>query len=312
MKARRLEEIFEECLAAFLEKGRSVEESLSLYPALAPQLEPLLRTAVGLNHAFEANGPPWHAVERGRNKFLAAARTRATGRALMRDTHPRISMPWGRGQWMVLGGAVAAALAVVAVTSATLMGGSGSDGNGDVVSGGGSPTARPVPTVVENLIDGFDRITDRGTPNATVTSEVVDDLKALAAEIQADPSTLEGLGDADRQEVAAGLQEGVDDLKALPPEEKDEGVIGLLSLLEEMLAQLSTTPTPTEDTPAPTTPADTPAPTPTPVETEGPTPEPTEAPTPPDSGGETPAPTQDTAAGQPTPQPTPVFRLFGS
>ncbi len=43
MRTRRLEEIFEECLSAYLEGERAIGESLSLYPDMAGELEPLLR-----------------------------------------------------------------------------------------------------------------------------------------------------------------------------------------------------------------------------------------------------------------------------
>ena len=45
MITRSLEEILEECLSAYLEGRRGIDESLSLYPSLADELEPLLRTA---------------------------------------------------------------------------------------------------------------------------------------------------------------------------------------------------------------------------------------------------------------------------
>ena len=171
MKARRLEDVFEECLTAYLEKGRSVDESLSLYPALASQLEPLLRTAVSVSQTFEASNPPWHAMERGRNKFLASASAYATGKALLRDSRPRHTAPWGRFQWSALGGAAAAMAAVVVVGAIMVSGGSGSsgDGGGNETVSNPSPTARPMPqsvTAVETTIGDF---TAKATAGETIT-----------------------------------------------------------------------------------------------------------------------------------------------
>ena len=72
---RKFDEIFEECLSALLEGRRSVEESLSLYPSLAAELEPLLRTAAEIAPAFEYR-PPAAVQEEARQRFLVAARAR--------------------------------------------------------------------------------------------------------------------------------------------------------------------------------------------------------------------------------------------
>ena len=80
MKARRFEEVLEECLAAQLEGRRTIEESLSLYPSLASELEPLLRAAAVLTDTFERSSPPWYLLERGRDRFLIAAANRARAR----------------------------------------------------------------------------------------------------------------------------------------------------------------------------------------------------------------------------------------
>jgi hypothetical protein len=76
MNARRLEEIFEECVTAYLEGRRSIEQSLSLYPAFAAELAPLLRTAVRLSDGFQKVSPPARAQERGLQRFLTGARAR--------------------------------------------------------------------------------------------------------------------------------------------------------------------------------------------------------------------------------------------
>ena len=76
MGRRRLEEILEECLSAHLEGRRSVEESLSLYPSLARELEPLLRTAAEMVEGLGGGQPRWLVLEESRQRFLAAAAAR--------------------------------------------------------------------------------------------------------------------------------------------------------------------------------------------------------------------------------------------
>ena len=69
------EEILEECLSALLEGRRSIEESLSLYPAWRGRLEPLLQAAEEIATAFDHAAPP-QARERGLQRLLEAARIR--------------------------------------------------------------------------------------------------------------------------------------------------------------------------------------------------------------------------------------------
>src|SRR3972149_7199183 len=76
MKAREFESIFEECLSAHLEGRRSLGESLSLYPSLADELEPLLRTATEVADTLGYYGPSREFQEEVRQRFLAAAAAR--------------------------------------------------------------------------------------------------------------------------------------------------------------------------------------------------------------------------------------------
>jgi len=85
MKASRLEEVLDECLSAYVDGRRSIEESLSLYPDVRVQLEPLLRTAVELAEDLGGPSPTLHLQERGREEFLNHASVRRRARELTQD-----------------------------------------------------------------------------------------------------------------------------------------------------------------------------------------------------------------------------------
>src|SRR5260370_39483907 len=96
MNVRRLEEAFEECVTAYLEGRRSIEESLSLYPASAAELAPLLRTAVRLSDSFQKVSPRTRVQERVLQRFLADARAR---RRLSELTAGSRRQSWFAGFW---------------------------------------------------------------------------------------------------------------------------------------------------------------------------------------------------------------------
>src|SRR5207249_8113728 len=96
MNARRLEEAFEECVTAYLDGRRSIEESLSLYPAFAAELAPLLRTAIRLSDSFQKVSPPARMQERGLQRFLADARARFRLRESAVDSRKQ---SWLAGFW---------------------------------------------------------------------------------------------------------------------------------------------------------------------------------------------------------------------
>src|SRR4030065_2077889 len=78
----QFEDIFEECLSALLEGRRSIEESLSLYPAWRGRLEPLLRAAEEIAGGLGVSPPP-HTRERGLPRFLDSARARRRLRQML-------------------------------------------------------------------------------------------------------------------------------------------------------------------------------------------------------------------------------------
>ena len=112
----QFEDIFEECLSALLEGRRSIEESLSLYPAWRGRLEPLLRAAEEIAGGLDATPSP-HAKERGLQRFLDSARARRRLRQML--TPQAVATPWWR--WASSGLAAVVVIGVLAFMSATLM-----------------------------------------------------------------------------------------------------------------------------------------------------------------------------------------------
>lgn len=83
MRETEFTEILEECLEAVLQRRRTVNLCLSLYPQLARELEPLLTTALKVDDAFHDETPAWHVQERVRLRVLAAYQARIRSRNLV-------------------------------------------------------------------------------------------------------------------------------------------------------------------------------------------------------------------------------------
>jgi hypothetical protein len=151
MRVKRLDEILEECIAAGF-AGRSVEESLALYPAVAGELEPLLRTALDVSGAFQSYTPPAAVEERGLSRFLDAAADRRSVRRLT---------GWSSGwrwpaflQRPALAGLSAAAAVAVIITAAVAGGvmlSSSGDDSGDSTVVNPSDTAPVLDTLQEQV-----------------------------------------------------------------------------------------------------------------------------------------------------------------
>src|SRR3990172_5895706 len=110
------EEIFEECLSALLEGRRSIEQSLSLYPAWRGRLEPLLRAAEEVSAGLDATPLPY-VKERGLQRFLDSARARRRLRQML--SPQAVAAPWWR--WASTGLAAVVVIGGLALMSATLM-----------------------------------------------------------------------------------------------------------------------------------------------------------------------------------------------
>jgi hypothetical protein len=280
MKARRFDEVLEECLAAQLEGRRTVEESLSLYPSLAPELEPLLRAAASVTEVFQRASPPPYIVELGRERFLAAARAR-TSAGMARARHQ--GGPWGLRLWGAVGAAAAAALAAAAVGIAALL---GSGGNEQGPASVGSQNTGPAPAVL-NLSDwqqAHQHLKEAASRGAAIPQADLETIKAVTQSWKGvDPTTL---SDSARQELEQAVRQQYETLSVLtvdqpgplPPDE----IASVLGITKEVAEKLGLE-LPTFS-PAPSSPAGTPAPQPEPTATPSPASEPTPAPPPPSEG----------------------------
>src|SRR3990172_6550164 len=125
---RKFEEIIEECLSAHLEGRRSLKQSLSLYPSMAAELEPLLRTAASVSASFRDHSPSPYRQEVGRQRFLTAASARVRARALTSTVNgfDRTRNRWGIRQWGLLGAAAPSAATGVPLGRPSISGECGS------------------------------------------------------------------------------------------------------------------------------------------------------------------------------------------
>jgi len=202
MKARRLDEVLDECLSAYLEGRRSIEESLSLYPALRDELEPLLRTAAELAGALGEHSSPAHPRERRREQFLASASARRRAAALTTDVglHRRIARAaYGRGRWALMGAAFAV---TVAVTVAIL----------DTSSGGERPEAQflpadPLAPAVSDLRRAQERLWMRANQGADVSPEMIRDLARSTSELESQVRDFSALDGRSRLELKRAISD---------------------------------------------------------------------------------------------------------
>lgn len=300
MSERRLEEIFEECVTAYLEGRRSIHDSLQLYPAFAAQLTPLLQTAVQLNESFSKVDAPAHVQERVRHRFLADARARRHIRVLTRNQRGAglFSGLWHQHRFGFAAAAGAVAVLVIAVGSAAMLTNGGSAGD-DGVAGRvttAPATQRATPLAVTSIRLSTSHIRDRGQ---TVQSADIQQLVSATNNLgTSNPDDFQGsLGDVEDalREADSVLDQIVvaqPDLAAQIQEARDT----LRDVASPFGIDLDATPAPTEavsETPV------TSGETPTVAPTDQPTEEPTAAPTPEPTAEPTPEPTATPSRGLP-------------
>jgi len=318
---RRLEETLEECLAALAGGQSTVEECLALYPELAAELEPLLRTACSLQNVYAVDPSPLYA-QAARERFLAAMARRRQTRLTARPVRP-----FWRWAPAAVGSAALVAFAVWA--SVLAWGGGGGSQEPSIGVAKVTPASTPVP-VVSDIQDQVARVEAqleeiRTGAASGAAVEVVDiqqlkeDTAALVASLDQpealEPEDVSQIGEllADQEEVLKEVKESVSPQAAEDLDEiiriAGEGRIKVGKMLSPTpTATPSATPTATPSvTPSATptaTPEESPTSTPTPPATETPTPEVTptpltETPQPPPSptpeGGEEPSPTATAA-----------------
>ncbi len=281
MGRSEFEEIFEECLSALLEGRRSIEESLSLYPAWRGRLEPLLKAAeeiaAGLNEA-----PPPHVKERGLQRFLEAARMRRRLQRILSVQAGR--MPWWR--WASAGLAAAVVIGVLALMSVTLM---AEDGERlSRVSVSVSPyfdmersaaPAAPVLTPLEVVQERVAVLEDSVRDGESVGVAFLEALEEADNDLAADLDSREDIAFMERVAavaVASRQYELLQKLQGQSSGEQARAVEASLTAAEGVLEELGALPTPSPEPTAPPSPTPTPAPTPSAEGTAAPSPTPAE------------------------------------
>ncbi len=295
MRVKRLEGILEECVSAHIEGRRSLEESLSLYPGLRSELEPLLRTALELKGAYQSASPTPAAQQRGLARFLSDARARRNlktfSRQGRRSWFAGLLAPEYRMGLMATTAAVAVTVTVIGVAS--FGGGNGPSDDGGSLSNV-TTSAAQTPAAVQNLQSQIDVIRTRISNGQQVSasdlehlSRATRDLQNISAEDSENVATHIGPVIQDADDLLQTLVSSQPEVGASPEaQEAIDATRDVAAVFDVNLASPTaaagpsdtpvvtgaTTDVPTEaPTPAPTEP-----PTVPPEETPVPTPEPTE------------------------------------
>lgn len=286
MRAKKLENILEECIDAGVEGRRTVEESLALYPDYAGELEPLLRTALSLNNRFQAYTPPIATRQRGLHRFLAAAADRRNLREI--EAHSFKRRGWLAGFFhnpALAGVGVAAAVVVVtvAVAGGAILSSGGGDGPSDpAVVQPQSPTLSSLNaqvTALQTRRQNGEQIT-ASDPEIVQINYLLQQLKSEVDTIdEPDSTTTQTIQDVyvTLNDVAEDNPELNDDPGVQESLDSTRGIAGVLNIdLPEPTASATPTIAPTA-TPGTGTVTATPVAT---TPTQGATPVPTVAPTP--------------------------------
>lgn len=298
-----LEEALAECLAS-LERGRSVEECLARYPGLAQELEPLLRTALGLQQAYDV-GPRLAFQRAARQRFLAAAvRLRRSRRPLAVVPPPRrFSFGW---RWAPAALGTAALVAAIALATVLALAGGGGTPEGGITVRQISPTATETPPeagpeeidqLVARAQERIGEIQARVEQGEVIPREAIRELKDINESLEqslreAPPEAAEAapqiVGLLEQQQAVLF---GAREQNQVAPEAADDvdEVIRIAGTVRDLLSPTATpaaSPTPAL-TPAPTgTPASSPTATATQEASATVTPTPTSSLTPGSAGGE--------------------------
>jgi len=219
VKRRQFEEILDECISAYLSGRRSVEHSLSLYPSIARELEPLLRAAADTADTFQAMHPPPLVQERIRRRILQAANERAAARALTRGIDGFEDPAPAKSYWFVALPAVAATLAAILVTGMLFL----RDSSSNSSDGTASITVTEPTRFASDLSDArrqLDVLRDKADRGQEVTP---DDLEALLGATlrlgqNAEPEELEA---ADQARVESMIEQQLVLLDRLNDETED-------------------------------------------------------------------------------------------
>ncbi|MBF8286248.1 MAG: hypothetical protein HW393_62 [Dehalococcoidia bacterium] len=291
----QFEDIFEECLSALLEGRRSIEGSLSLYPAWRGRLEPLLRAAEEIAGGLDVSPPPY-TRERGLQRFLDSARARRRLRQMLAPQ--AVATPWWR--WASTGLAAVVVIGVLAFMSATLMADDGQAlGESVSVSVSVRPytprSVEPAPPApeqtplqrVQEQVAALEESVRQGQP---VGDGQLEELQEANNDLAADlggpremalVERVAAVSIASKQfELFQKLQEQPAGPSALAVQESIEAAAGVLEVLGTTVTPPAGTPTP-EPTVSPTpVPSAQPSATPGPGDTSSPAPSPSPTPSP--------------------------------
>ena len=258
-----LEEALAECLEA-VESGDSLEDCLTRYPELARELEPLLRTALGLQQLFDVDPRP--SFQRAaRQRFLTAAlRPRRPRLVVLPSPRRRFSFGW---QWAPA--AVGAPVLAAAIALAVVLGLSGGGGSVGIEPGdlafraiAPSPSATetvPEPEEIDQLVERLEvqlgQMQEQVEQGAVIPSQTIRDLKdinqSLEQTLPASPpeaaeavSQIAGLLDQQQQVLSTASEQN-----QVAPEAADDvnEVIRIAGSIQELLVPTATpaaTPTP--------------------------------------------------------------------
>jgi len=283
----QFEDIFEECLSALLEGRRSIEESLSLYPAWRGRLEPLLRAAEEIAGGLDATPSPY-AKERGLQRFLDSARARRRLRQML--TPQAVATPWWR--WASSGLAAVVVIGVLAFMSATLMADDG-QALGESVSVSVRPytprSVEPAPPAseqtplqrVQEQVAALEESVRQGQP---VGDGQLEELQEANNDLAADlggPGEMALVERVAAVSIASKQYELLQKLQEQPAGPSALAVQASLKAAADVLEMLGTTVTPPAGTPTPEpTASPTPVPSAQPSATPGPGGTPSSSPTP--------------------------------
>jgi hypothetical protein len=212
-----LEEALAESLAS-LEKGGSIEECLARNPELASELEPLLRTALGLQQAYDVGLRPAF-QQAARQRFLATASRRGRRPLVVAPPPRRFGFGW---RWAPAALGTAALVVFVAWATVLALAGGG---------GGGSPDERIAfrlvsPTPAQVVVSKLPTLVDETEERLTEIRAQVDGGGTLQ------PQAIQGLRNATQS-----LVETLQDPAAALPEEDAPRIQGLLADQQQVLTQ---------------------------------------------------------------------------
>ena len=202
MKARRLDEVLDECLSAYLEGRRSLDESLSLYPSLREELEPLLRTAIEVADTFGESSAPDHIEDRVRQEFLTSASVRQRAKLLTYDLNfaQRVGQMAGRKKRLLILAAFAVGLGVAGTLAVK------SDISSESARRETAPVAAsPLSPAVGDLRDAQQQLWRRANQGVDVSPEMIRALSRTTTVLDSQVSDFSALDSEARLELERAI-----------------------------------------------------------------------------------------------------------